>query len=150
MNRRLVFGGRGNRGDIVLDLEFWIMCQRDLATADALMELIAIGTDWKLATDLRGIWPARRLVRKSVLAVEELRLELNPNFLEDGLHHYELSRIVAPRASWTSWLGARSQCEDLGRLSREEVASVEELKRLLEPTAGRVWQPRVPESSAAE
>lgn len=64
--------------------------ERDLTRVDA--HLRSLAHDFKCAYDTnagRG-WPGRRLRRRVRLKTYELKLVLNPNYLQDQQLHYEL------------------------------------------------------------
>ena len=119
------FGG----GDILVVLDDWIAAQRDLAVADVLLRLLAMRHGLRFRANLEGRvpWPARRLLRRRLSESRELRLLLNPRFMEDGgVRAYEL-HVVRNAGPWIGY--APDEIARLGRFTPEEVSD----RRFMEP-----------------
>ncbi len=136
----LHYAGDRGQGEILFDLSFWIRCQQQLATADALMRLVAIGGPWTFIANGAKGWPSRILRRRRLLVIEEVRLMLNPQYLQDDEVYYCLSHVVVKRLPWP-WAGGVSDRE-VACYTPDEVGSVNRLREDLEGLTGPVWQPR--------
>lgn len=72
----------------------WNDFQTQLGAADTLMRELSLKHRLRFLSNIRGEWPARRLRRRRFFKTYELRLMLNPAFLQDQSIHYELREHV--------------------------------------------------------
>ena len=119
----LYFGDFGS-SDVGLPIDIWIKAQRDLAAAEVVFRSLAREHKLRFRSNLSGrvAWPARRLEAGGwFLPGPEVRLMLNPKYMEDTAWHDEL------RAEHCVG-GARL----LARLSADETADRHLIRRLVE------------------
>lgn len=101
------------------DAREWARFQEVLGCIEEAMVPLSQQYGCRLLRNQRGNeWPSRRIRCRKGLRVYELRLELNPNFLEDREERYELSvlRFFEPLPIWVSL----ERSEDVAALSPEE------------------------------
>ena len=79
--------------DVLLPGETWSESQSHLRAFDGTMRSLAANYGLRFVENIRKSWPARRLQKRTLFKVKEVRLMLNPNFLVDGRVHYELHEI---------------------------------------------------------
>ena len=75
--------------------ETWIDFQRHLVTADIVIQELAKAYQMKFLTNQPfhggGEWPTRSLQKKKWLTVLEIRVSLNPDYLQDKRVFYQLT-----------------------------------------------------------
>lgn len=80
--------------NVLLPGETWSESQSHLCASDRVMRSLAAKyRGLRFLANIRESWPARRLQKRTLFKVKEVRLMLNPNFLVDGRVHYELHEI---------------------------------------------------------
>ena len=81
-------------GILPFSIDAWVGFQRQLAATDVIMRLLSKKHGMRFISDQPfhggGEWPAKRLRKRKGLKVFEIRLLLNPNFLQDNKVFYEL------------------------------------------------------------
>jgi hypothetical protein len=88
------FLGEDGRGEGYFSVDEWIHFQRRLVTADTVMHSLAPETGARVIGNLRGEWPARGLRLRKGARIGEVRVELNPKYLEERIERYELRSLV--------------------------------------------------------
>ena len=96
------YPGDYGRGDFLFPIDEWVNFQRQLATTDAVMRIIANRYKMKVLSNIRGEWPARRLTKRRGLKIFEMRILLNPEYLKNKKLFYELREHVMIDC-WELW-----------------------------------------------
>jgi hypothetical protein len=124
------YAGDDGKGEYLFPLESWIEFQKHLTTADVIMRVAAIKCHMKFLGNIRGSWPARRLIKKLPLEEIEIRLMLNSNYFQDNEVFYELHKnVVHSRFGFFRRDGKHLQ---VARYSVEQMTNYELLTRDLE------------------
>lgn len=89
-----MFSGTDGRGDAYFTVEEWVAFQRRLIPVEVVMQTIAKHTKATVLINIRNYWPARRLQLRRRWRLGELRVILNPTFLEDRIERYDLEVVV--------------------------------------------------------
>jgi len=88
------FLGEDGRGEGHFSVDEWITFQRRLVTADAVVHQLAAPMKAEVMGNLRGEWPARGLRIRKGFRIGEIRITLNPKYLDDKGEHYELRSLI--------------------------------------------------------
>lgn len=96
------------------------------------MRMLAAARGWEFLSNLtRNAWPARRFRRQSSFRFREVRLLLNPEYLQDRSVYYRLS--VSSGRQFLGRVTEASRPETIRRYSRDEISDVETLERDIAP-----------------
>jgi hypothetical protein len=88
------YPGDDGGSEYLFNIDLWIDCQKQLTTAEVLMRMLALQYNIRFLSNIKGYWPSRRLQKKRLFKVYELRLMLNHNYCVDGQVFYELNKII--------------------------------------------------------
>ena len=88
------YPGDDGKAEYLFETDLWIECQKQLATADTVMRMIALQYKIRFLSNINGSWPSRRLRKEEFFKISEVRLLLNSNYLIDGNIYYELNVYV--------------------------------------------------------
>jgi len=84
------FGGPGSQ--VTFQLDDWVLFHKELALADALLQIEVERMGRGRVIRDSGGFPSVRLQVRLGIAVVEWAIMLNPGFLQDGKHFYQLQR----------------------------------------------------------
>lgn len=108
----------------------WVEFQRQLAAADVVMKILSAKYQARFLSNIRDEWPSRRIRRRDWFTIREIRLMLNPQFLEDGQCFFELRKVVANRLLPFARV---LENQVLSRYSLEQLQDAEKLLQEFEP-----------------
>jgi hypothetical protein len=86
------YPGDDGGSEFLFNIDLWIECQKQLTTAEVLMRMLALRHNIRFLSNIKGYWPSRRLQKKKLFKVYELKLMLNHNYHIDGKVFYELNK----------------------------------------------------------
>lgn len=115
-----LYFGRDGTADVGFPADAWERAQHDLAPAEAVLRDLGRRHGLELLADLDGrvAWPARRLRSGGLLGETQVRLLLNPEYLNDGELFYTLDLV---RATGPGWLRKYDPSVEGGRYSADEL-----------------------------
>jgi hypothetical protein len=123
--------GSDGRGDGHFSVQEWMTFQALLVPSEVAMQSCAPSLRGKVLRDLRNDWPARRLQLRKRGRIGELRIELNPKFLEDRLVRFDVRTVIVfePIPLFISRL---EETRILMSLSEAEVVDYPKLRLLID------------------
>jgi hypothetical protein len=126
------YAGDDGKGEYLFPLDLWIEFQQQLTTADVIMRMASIKYKMQYLTNIRGNWPARRLRKSKGLKFFEIRLLLNPNYLQDKEIFYELNEVLL--RDWFGYFRKQLRFRKITRYSVEQMSDRDLLTNDLEQT----------------
>lgn len=129
--------GSGNHADVGFPRDAWAIAQRDLAPVEPVLRELGRKHGLQLVSDLDGrvAWPARRLRAKRLWRRTEIRLMVNPEYLNDGKLFYVLFAEKTTGLGWFRRDGSHEigasysagELRDAARLARDVEGLIEHL-----------------------
>ena len=114
------YPGDDGKAEYLFETDLWIECQKQLATADTVMRMLALQYKVRFLSNINGSWPSRRLIKKDVFKIPEVRLMLNQNYLIDRNVYYELNFYVV--ANYLGMMKKQLEFSKLKKYSIEQVS----------------------------
>lgn len=93
MRTNEMYPGDDGSGEYHFSIDDWIAFQKQLVSIDVIMGILSQKYKMRLIKNIRGEWPGRTLRKRKLFKVSDIRIALNPNYLQDNKIFYELSTV---------------------------------------------------------
>lgn len=88
-----MYPGDDGCGEYHFSIDDWIVFQKQLVSIDVIMGILSRKYKMSLIKNIRGEWPGRSLRERKFIKVIDIRIALNPDYLQDNKIFYELSKV---------------------------------------------------------